>query len=195
MDRTIVLTGATSGIGAAAALLLADRAGRLVVHGPQPAAEVADLLARLRKAGRSEVHYVRADFGELAAVGELATSIGRLTDRVDVLVNNAGRPGPPRRRLSHDGNEVTLQTNYLAAVVLTERLAPSLRAAGGRVVHVASATHASATLELDDLNLDRHPYSPTIAYSRSKLAMVAHALWLAGRSAGAIPGIVSISRG
>ncbi|MEU0470298.1 SDR family NAD(P)-dependent oxidoreductase [Amycolatopsis sp. NPDC006131] len=191
MNRdTIVLTGATSGIGRAAAHLLAPAARRLIVHGHEPAGEVQSLLDGLRAAGAAEVHYLSADFDELAAVERLAAGI---TGRVDVLINNAGRPGPARRRLSADGIEATLQTNYLAAALLTERLTPALTAAGGRVVHVASATHLSAGFDLDDVNLDRHPYSPTTAYARSKLAMVAHALWLAGRPGS--PEIVSISPG
>lgn len=192
---TIVLTGATSGIGRAGALALADHADTLVVHGPQPAAEVRPLIERLRAAGRAEVHYLEADFDDLAAVRGLADGITDLTDRVDVLINNAGRPGPVRRQLSRDGIEATLQTNHLAAALLTERLTPALLAAGGRVVQVASATHLSADFALDDVNFDRHPYSPTAAYARSKLAMIAHALWLAAGDPTGTPLVVSISPG
>ncbi|WP_107122387.1 SDR family NAD(P)-dependent oxidoreductase [Streptomyces dysideae] len=71
-------------------------------------------LEELRAAGPGEVHYVHADFDSLAIVCTLASEISKITDRVDVLINNTGRPGAPRRRLSHDGNEATLQTNYLA---------------------------------------------------------------------------------
>ncbi|PRX95402.1 SDR family NAD(P)-dependent oxidoreductase [Allonocardiopsis opalescens] len=192
---TIVLTGATSGIGAAAAGLLTRRTRRLVVHGPEPEHEVKQLIADVREQGDAEVSYIQADFDELAAVDTLATQVGELTDEVDVLINNAGRPGPERRRLSADGNEATLQTNYLAAVLLTELLMPRVLRAAGRVVHVASATHASAVLPLDDINLERHPYSPTTAYARSKLAMIAHAQWLATEAPAPRPSVVSISPG
>jgi NAD(P)-dependent dehydrogenase (short-subunit alcohol dehydrogenase family) len=192
---TVVLTGATSGIGQAAARLLAPQVNRLILHGPQRPQEVTGQLEELRAAGPGEVHYVHADFDRLAMVRALASEISKITDRVDVLVNNAGRPGAPRRLLSQDGNEATLQTNYLAAVLLTERLTPLLVASGGRVVHVASATHLSASLDPDDLNLERSPYSATIAYARSKLALVAHARWLAEQAAPPQPDAVSLHPG
>jgi NAD(P)-dependent dehydrogenase (short-subunit alcohol dehydrogenase family) len=165
-DMTVVLTGATSGIGQAAARLLARRAARLFVHGPQRPGDVTGQLADLRAASAGEVHYVQADFDDLATVEELAAEISKRTDRVDVLINNAGRPGAPRRQVSRDGNEATLQTNYLAAVLLTERLAPLLVTAGGRVVHVSSATHLSASLDPDDLNLERSRYRGSFAVHR-----------------------------
>ncbi|MGN9842934.1 SDR family NAD(P)-dependent oxidoreductase [Nonomuraea sp. H19] len=190
-----MLTGATSGIGHATARLLAPRTSRLFVHGPQRLSQIAGLLADLRAASRGEVHYVQADFDHLAAVEKLAAEITNRTDRVDVLVNNAGRPGPPRRTVSRDGNEATLQANYLAAVLLTERLTPLVLAADGRVVHVASATHLSASLDPEDLNLERSAYSPVVAYARSKLALVAHARWLAEQAPRPQPDIVSLHPG
>ncbi|MEU1084770.1 SDR family NAD(P)-dependent oxidoreductase [Streptomyces sp. NPDC005908] len=179
---TVVLTGATSGIGEHTAHLLATEGARLIIHGPQPPRGQTSLLDRLGQMGAHDVHYLQADFDRLAAADTLAGHIAELTDRVDVLINNAGRPGPPTRQLTGDGNERTLQTNYLAPVLLTARLTPLLRTARGRVVHVSSATHLTASLDVDDLTLHRTPYSPAGAYSRSKLALVAHARWLTGQA-------------
>ncbi|MFC7900973.1 SDR family NAD(P)-dependent oxidoreductase [Streptomyces griseoincarnatus] len=176
---TVVLTGATSGIGEHVAHLLAADGARLIVHGPQPPESQSSLLDRLTQLGAGDVHYLQADFDQLAAADRLAGHITDITDRVHVLINNAGRPGPPTRQLTGDGgNERTLQTNYLAPVLLTARLTPLLRTARGRVVHVSSATHLTTSLDVDDLNMQRAPYSSTGAYSRSKLALVAHARWL-----------------
>ncbi|ADB30599.1 short-chain dehydrogenase/reductase SDR [Kribbella flavida DSM 17836] len=192
-ERTIVLTGATSGIGLAAAQQLArDESTHLILHGPETESAVQPLLSRL--GGKARIDYLQADFDNLDEVVTLAGRVRDLTGQVDVLVNNAGRPGPGERKLSANGYETTLQVNYLAAVLLTEHLMPLLlERPGGRVVHVSSATHLSADLELDDLQLERHPYSPTIAYARSKLVMIMHALWLARQQAA--PTIVSISPG
>jgi NAD(P)-dependent dehydrogenase (short-subunit alcohol dehydrogenase family) len=142
----------------------------------------AELRSRTRSQAR--VIYLQADYVELAQVRRLAGEVHQVTDRLDLVINNAGRAGPNQRTVSPDGNEVTLQTNYLAAVVLTERVLDLMRGPRpSRVVNVASATHASATLQLDDLNLERHPYSPVIAYAQSKLALVTYTCWLAGRLA------------
>jgi NAD(P)-dependent dehydrogenase (short-subunit alcohol dehydrogenase family) len=138
--RTVVLTGATSGIGLAAAQQLArDDSIHLVLHGPEPRSAVHAMLSSL--GSKARIDYLQADFDTLDEVVALAGRIRDLVGQVDVLVNNAGRPGPPERRLSANGYETTLQVNYLAAVLLTERLTPQLLdGPGGRVVHVSSAT-------------------------------------------------------
>lgn len=171
---TVVLTGGTSGIGAATARRIAESGRRLLVHGPEPHSAVRPLLDELRSRGQAEVVYAQADFDRLDDVEALAGQVVTVTDQVDVLINNAGRPGAESRRCSADGYEATLQTNYLAAVLLTERLLPLIPATG-RVVHVSSATHLSAHLDLDDLHF-QHGYQPAAAYARSKLALVAHAV-------------------
>jgi NAD(P)-dependent dehydrogenase (short-subunit alcohol dehydrogenase family) len=154
---TVVLTGATTGIGRATAVALAPRVRRLIVHGPDASTDVP-----------TDAAYLRADYGRLAEVVALARDVRSATDRVDLLVNNAARPGPPARTPSADGNEVTWQTNYLAPVALTTLLSGHV----GRIVNVASATHLSASLHLD-------AYSPSGAYAHSKLALVTYTCWLA----------------
>lgn len=137
----IVLTGATSGIGAAAARLFAREAGCLILHGRQPEEKARPWLdaLRLTAAPGATLHYLSADFSELSQVTRLAADIHGLAKRVDVLINNAGRAGPSQRTSTVDGNEVTLQVNYLAPVLLTNHLLPLL---GGekraRIVNVAS---------------------------------------------------------
>jgi NAD(P)-dependent dehydrogenase (short-subunit alcohol dehydrogenase family) len=180
-ESVVVLTGASSGIGLATARVLEERAGTLIVHGLEPV--------------DGKLSYVPGDFLALASVAETAERIAQLTDRVDVLVNNAGIPGPPQRSVTADGHEATLQVNLLAGALLADRLR-ALIPAGGRIVNVASATHYSASLDLDDLELERGAYSPVRAYARSKLALVTYSAWLAGELAeidvvSVHPGVIS----
>ena len=178
---TILITGATSGIGRATARALAPRVGRLLVHGPEPLDEVSHVVAELRGLlrGGASLAYLRADYGRLAEVARLADEILAAADRLDVVINNAARPGSAVRRVTADGNELTLQVNYLAPVALTSLLRDRLAGQDrGRIVNVASATHLSATLDLDDLDL-RHGYTAVTAYARAKLALVTSTCWLA----------------
>ncbi|WP_116953272.1 SDR family NAD(P)-dependent oxidoreductase [Jiangella endophytica] len=197
---TIVLTGATSGIGRATALeLAATRPRRLVVHGPQPPAEVAGLVdelsATLGRAG--DVVYLPADYGVLDEVAALAAAVrAACPDGVDLLINNAARPGPRTRTLTGDGHEATWQTNYLAPVALTTLLLDAIGAGrAGRIVNVASATHFSAELGLDDLELAGPRYSPASAYARSKLALVTWSCRLAGHRPRPTVDVVSMHPG
>jgi NAD(P)-dependent dehydrogenase (short-subunit alcohol dehydrogenase family) len=181
-ESTVLLTGATDGIGLATARLLAPRVRHLVLHGPQRDEDVRQLMSEVRRGMRAgcSLTYLRADYDELAQVRTLATQVAETVERLDILINNAGRAGPPRRTLSTDGNETTLQTNYLAPFLLTAMLRHLLE--GGhrsRIVNVASATHLSATLQLDDLGLARHEYTPVRAYTQSKLALVTYSCALA----------------
>ncbi|GAB3501809.1 SDR family oxidoreductase [Phytohabitans suffuscus] len=195
VPSSIVLTGATTGIGRATALRLAGRAGHLVLHGLEPESRVADLLGEVRAAlpRGGTLSYLAADFSQLVEAERLVSDIRAVTDRVDLLVNNAARPGPASRTVTDTGYEVTFQTNYLAPVVLTSGLLDLVTE--GRIVNVASATHLSATLHLDDLGLARHGYSPSTAYAHSKLALVTYTCWLAAHRPSPSVDVVSVHPG
>jgi NAD(P)-dependent dehydrogenase (short-subunit alcohol dehydrogenase family) len=179
----VLLTGATSGIGRATALALAPSAALLLLHGPESSGAMTELVdevrPRLRPGGRAV--YLQADYGRLDRVARLAEQVRSHTEQLHLLINNAALPGPPVRTMSRDGNELTLQVNYLAPVALTSLLLAGLHGNGGaRIVNVSSATHLSATLRWDDLDLGTG-YSATAAYARSKLALVIYTCWLAER--------------
>lgn len=173
--RVVLLTGATDGLGRALADRLADRPDTLLVlHGRD--ASKLDAVRRSLDGCRAAVATAVADLGDLDRVRDLARQVGALTDRLDVLVNNAGT-APVDRRLTVDGHELTFAVNYLAPFVLTRELLPLLTAAApSRVVHVASLS--SAPVGFDDLTMERG-YDQGRAYGRSKRALVADGLTLA----------------
>jgi NAD(P)-dependent dehydrogenase (short-subunit alcohol dehydrogenase family) len=161
--RTIVITGASDGIGAAAARDLAGRGERVIVVGrsPQKTADVAR--------GMGAEHLV-ADFTRLDEVRALGAALVERTETIDVLANNAGAIFGPRT-LTPDGHEQTFQVNHLAPFLLTHLLLDRLRAAGRPTVIVTSATGSYGKVDLEDLENERS-YSPTQAYGNSKLAGV-----------------------
>lgn len=171
---TVLITGATSGLGRATAVELHRRGWTVLVHG-RSEAKLADLCA----ATGSGVTGLLGDLGSLAEVRSLAGKVFDRVDRLDVLVNNAavgfGAPGAGRE-VSADGHELRMAVNYLAPVLLT-RLLPLLRtAAPARVVNVGSI----GQVEFDpaDIGFTRN-YVGVHAYRRSKLALVAHTFELA----------------
>ncbi|MGC5075780.1 SDR family NAD(P)-dependent oxidoreductase [Agrococcus sp. DT81.2] len=172
-SRTILLTGASDGIGAAAARQLAARGHRLLLVGRSPDRTAAVA----REIGAA--HFV-ADFARLDDVRRLAREVSAATDRIDVLANNAGAL-LGRRTVTVDGNEATLQVNHLAPFLLTQLLLPRLLAGEGIVVSTASsAARRLARFDIDDLGGDRS-YSPSRAYGNAKLANILHARGLQSR--------------
>jgi daunorubicin C-13 ketoreductase len=146
--RIMVVTGASSGIGLAAATALARRGATLALVGRDvPRLDAAT--EAVREAGGRTPYAYRADFNRLEDVHVLADHLRQRFDRIDVLANNAG--GVVRRRdaLTEDGFEATIQTNHLAAFLLSNLLREQLR--GGRIVNTSSAAHAVGRLNPDDL--------------------------------------------
>lgn len=189
--KTALVTGATSGIGAAVAERLAARVGTLVVHGLEPATEQAWFLAHLQDQGTARIEYLRADFADLADVAGLAERVRALTDHVDLLVNNAVAAPTRDRVLTADGYERAWQVDYLALADLTLLLRDLVRE---RIVNIASETHQGADLDFDDLQLE-HGYTPFDAYRRAKLAIVTFTQWLAPRVPAGGPAVVAACPG
>jgi NAD(P)-dependent dehydrogenase (short-subunit alcohol dehydrogenase family) len=142
-QQTIMITGATDGLGRALAHELAAQGATLVLHGRSDE-KGARLLTELRAAtGNDKLTFLRADFARLADIHALAERAAGL-ERLDVLVNNAGMASLDRQ-VSEDGHELTFQVDYLACYVLAVRLAPLLaRSAPARIVNVSSAGQATS---------------------------------------------------
>lgn len=191
---TVVLTGATSGIGAATAALLAMCADTLVLHGPERAEDVADQLHELGARGSALIRYVSCDFARLDAVARAAVQIRELVpDGIDLLINNAAVPGAPERIVAVHGFERSLQVNALAPALFTRLLVPSLND-NARIVNVGSSAHHVERFHFDDIDLE-HDYSPVAAYARAKLAMVTWSSLLAQEEAGTSTTVVALCPG
>jgi NAD(P)-dependent dehydrogenase (short-subunit alcohol dehydrogenase family) len=161
VPRTIVITGASDGIGAAAARQLHEAGERVVVVGRSPEKTRA-------VAGSLGVDGHVADFADLEQVRALAATLLERYPRIDVLANNAGGI-MGRRRLTVDGFEQTFQINHLAGFLLTNLLLDRLRESGASVIQTASeASRTFARFDIDDLQGERR-YSAGAAYGNSKL--------------------------
>ena len=173
-EPTVLITGATDGLGRAVAKNLAGRGAALLIHGRDEErcrSTAADLEGAT---GNPRVRWERADFSSLDEVRAMA---GRLLDSrspIEALVNNAGvgtvLPGGGERLESQDGLELRFQVNYLSGYLLTGLLLPMLSERGrGRIVNVTSA--GQMAIDFDDPMLERD-YNGTRAYCQSKLAQI-----------------------
>ncbi|TFV74300.1 SDR family NAD(P)-dependent oxidoreductase [Blastococcus sp. CT_GayMR19] len=167
--RTVVVTGANSGLGLATARELA-RAGARVVLAVRDLSRGGEAAASID--GEVEVRHL--DLADLASVRTFAAE---WTGDLDVLVNNAGIMMVPPG-VTVDGFELQFGTNHLGHFALTALLLPQVT---DRVVTVASMMHRTGRIDLDDLNWERRPYSPTGAYAQSKLANLLFTLELQRR--------------
>ncbi|MQA83087.1 MAG: SDR family NAD(P)-dependent oxidoreductase [Streptosporangiales bacterium] len=186
--QTILITGATDGLGSALAREVAGLGANVLLHG-RDSARVEAMRQEISEAtGKRELRCYVADLADLAQVRRLAEEITQTCDRLDVLVNNAGIGGGPRdrarRETSRDGYELRFAVNYLASFLLTETLLPLLDRSGSgkdapaRVVNVASV--GQAPIDFDDVMLERG-YDSMRAYAQSKLAMITWGFDLAER--------------
>jgi NAD(P)-dependent dehydrogenase (short-subunit alcohol dehydrogenase family) len=183
-DKTVLITGATSGLGLGSAMALARLGARIIVVGrdAQRTAAAVAAVKSIAGAGRGPSSYL-CDFASQAQIRRLAAAVGRDHERLDVLINNAGGVHS-RRQLTVDGIERTFATNHLGYFLLTDLLSDLIvRSAPARIVTVASIGHREGTMDFDDLGFERG-YGIMKAYRRSKLANVLFAAELARRLSG-----------
>jgi NAD(P)-dependent dehydrogenase (short-subunit alcohol dehydrogenase family) len=183
--RTCVMTGATSGIGLAAAEELAARGARLVLVARNPARADAALASIRARTPDAAVEVVRGDLASLAQVRSAAAEVLARCPAIDVLFNNAGIV-KLARETTVDGYEATFAVNHLAYFLFTNLLLERLRATpGARVVSTASDAHRfGGPVDLDDLQTERRRYYGLAVYGRSKLCNILWTRELARRLAG-----------
>jgi retinol dehydrogenase 12 len=174
--KTVVVTGASSGIGRAAAIELAQRGANVVPVGR----DAKRTRAVAQKVGAEPI---QADFSSLEEVRRVAQLLLDRHDRIDVLVNNAGLVAG-HRTLTADGLELTMAVNHFAPFLLTNLLLDRLKAsAPARVVTTASDAHRGGLIDVTDLN-GEHKWSAWSAYGTSKLANILFTRALARRLEG-----------
>jgi NAD(P)-dependent dehydrogenase (short-subunit alcohol dehydrogenase family) len=179
--RKVLITGATRGIGLAAAEGLARMGASIIVHGRDQNRVDAAVTALAQAAPESSSAGIVADLGSLAAVRKMANEIDARHERLDVLINNAGL-ARLRREETVDGYERALAVNHLAPFLLTNLLLEKLKSsAPARIVNVSSNAHLRAAFDIDDLNWEQRRYDSWGAYGATKLANILFTRELARR--------------
>jgi NAD(P)-dependent dehydrogenase (short-subunit alcohol dehydrogenase family) len=180
--KTVLITGATDGIGKATAEELARRGVTVILHGRslEKVHQAQDEIRR--KVPNASLEAIVADFASLEEVRALSKEIVARFEQLDVLINNAG-VFMQQRKLSQDGFELTFAVNHLAHFLLTCNLLPLLRASQARVVTLSSISHRRGQINFADLQSERS-FEGYLVYAQSKLANILFANELAARERG-----------
>jgi NAD(P)-dependent dehydrogenase (short-subunit alcohol dehydrogenase family) len=182
-SKTVLITGATDGIGKQAAKELAKMGAKIVLVGRNEEKCIRSVEEVSTFGGNSSVNYLLADLSSMGEVKKLAEEFRSKYDRLDVLINNAGAAFLTRQ-VTVDGFEKTFATNHLAYFLLTASLLEMLKSSSpSRIINVSSNSHYNGKIRFDDPHLKRF-YFVMLAYSQSKLANVMHTYALARRLEG-----------
>jgi len=165
--KTVVITGANTGIGKATAAILADLGADVIMACRDSARGQAALEELAIKPGR-QLDLMKIDLSDLKSVSRFAEKFAKRYQTLDVLINNAGIVGQ-KRMLTKGGCEQQFQTNYLGHFLLTLRLSPHIESAPqGRVIMLSSIAHHWTDVHFHDIHLEQH-YNRMLAYGHSKL--------------------------
>jgi len=183
-EKICMVTGANSGIGKATALALAQM-GATVVMVCRDHARGEEARSEITTTSRNNaVDLLLADLSSQQSIRQLVETFQHHYTHLHVLINNVGASFPGRRRETVDGVEMTFAVNYLAPFLLTNLLLDLLKAsAPARIVNVSSAAHKSGSVQMDDLQAEKH-YGSMHTYPQAKLAVVLFTYELARRLQG-----------
>ncbi len=177
-DMTILLTGATDGIGKLTALKLAEKGAHLILHGRDKDKLDGTVKEISEKSGNKHIDEVIADFSSLDEVRRMADDINDRYYELHILINNAGA-GFSDKRYSKDGYELRFAVNYLAPFLLTQILLPLIKkSAPARIVNVSSV--GQRKLNFNDIMM-KNSFDPVYAYAQSKLALIMYTIELADK--------------
>ncbi|MDL2351929.1 MAG: oxidoreductase [Pseudomonadota bacterium] len=179
--QTALVTGGYSGLGTETVRALAGAGAHVIVGARRPDAALSDLAGI-----DGHISVLPLDLSDPASIDSFAESVGGVTDKIDILINNAAVMANPLTRDAR-GYESQFATNHLGHFQLTARLWPLLANSGrARVVSVSSIGHRLGGLELDDINFEHRAYDKWLAYGQAKSANALFALELdrLGQSAG-----------
>ena len=169
VGKTIIITGANSGIGEATALELAKRQARVILACRDEDSANATVRYIRKKTAAGQLVFKRLDLASLASVKKFADDISKDEDHIDVLINNAGVLQCPFAK-TEDGFETQMGVNHLGHFYLTNLLLPKLKqSAPSRVVVVSSGLHKLGKIEFDNFNSEKQ-YDRRAGYANSKLA-------------------------
>ncbi|XP_063044883.1 retinol dehydrogenase 12-like [Engraulis encrasicolus] len=191
--KTVLITGANTGLGKETAVDLASRGARVILacrdmgRGGRAAEEIR------KRSGNGNVLLKQLDLASLESVRRLATDVLATEERLDILINNAGVICPKRQ--TEDGFEMQFGVNHLGHFLLTNRLLPILKkSTPSRVVNVSSLAHEKGKINFDDINQEKD-YDPIKSYQQSKLANVLFSRELAKRLEGSGVTVYSLHPG
>ncbi len=192
IGRSVVITG-TGGIGYETALAMTQAGAEVIMAGRNrdKGDEAVKKIKQLIPVGN--ICFEKLDLADLASIKAFSERIGAQRKSLDILINNAAVMNPPQRKVTKDGFELQMGTNYLGHFALTSHLLPLLQKGNKpRVVTLSSLAHRSGVINFDDLQAERN-YKPMVTYSQSKLACLMFAFELQRRSAAAGWGISSMA--
>ncbi len=170
VNKKIVITGATDGLGKALAHQLAENGAQLLLHG-RNLNKGQQLVEELKATyNNDQIQYYNADFGDLKEIENLIAELNKDHSSIDILVNNAGLGVESKRRESNDGLEMIFQVDYLATYMMTKGLTPTIKNSGkGKIINISSA--GQSALDFDDPMLEKN-WDGVQSYCQAKLSQI-----------------------